>query len=177
MLSLYDRKNTYFVIGGILLYHLLVVGLCSFWAYKFLYITYVPGVILLISMFILLTTICDVLLYRFQLIDRFLIRICVGHRGMHCTLLWKKWCIEWDDICLFGITGFSNSYGMVLGFFSCDSHERYNKEKITEISRARIVFQVNKSRWELLSHYLPIDIQSKMDKALESKQDCYYRRR
>lgn len=174
MISLYNKKDTIMVVGGLIFLHISVCGLCIFWINKFLIQTYSPGIYGLLLFFISMTAVCDVLVYRVQGFSRLLIHCRIDCEGIHCSLLgFKKWTIKWSDICVFGITGYS--FGMGIIFLSTDSGEKYNKKKCIEVSSKRIVFEADEKRWRVVSAFMPDNIKKKLLKSMQDRCDTFYR--
>lgn len=173
---LFGKKNTILVIGGIIFYHLLVGALCAFFIYRFLIVTYNAGVFILLSLFIGATAICDILAHKVQAFSRFLVRCKVDCEGVHCMYLGKKWCIMWKDVHVFGMTGFSSITQTGVVFLSSNLREKYQQNTLTLISNNRIAFSINQKRWKAFSIHMPADIKRKLEKAINSAQDCYFRR-
>ena len=175
MYLLFDKKITYMVVCGMLFYHVLVVGLCSFWIYRFLIQTYDPSFFLLLAMFFAMTIVCDVLLYRVQGLRRLLIRVKGDERGIQCVIFRKKWHISWNDIHIFGVFGFSEQTSMPLAFLSCNAQEKYHRSKLAVVSTNRLVFQIGHTGWTHICQFMPQDMKNKFEKAIYAKQDCFYR--
>lgn len=173
---LYNKKDTYTVLIGMALYHLLTIGLCVFFAYRFIILSYNPGGYLVIAMLLSMIIVVDVLLWRIQGYSRFLVRCKFDQNGIHCNILHlKKWSILWKDICIYGLCGYTSPglYGIV--FFSSNKNEIYSKESCTIISRQRIVFQTDEKRWSQISEYMPEKMQKELWYSIQRKRDCYYR--
>ena len=176
-MCIYNKKMTYFVTGGLALFHLLVAGLCVFWSYTFLIASYDPSVFPLLAMFIGMTVLLDVIALRNQAFSRFFVRFRTDANGIHCAGLgWKKWSILWANIRVFGVLGYTPDTGMGIIFLSTDRNEKYSREKCVSISRQRIVFEADERIWKELSLYMPNDIKLKLRKSIDEKRDCYYRR-
>lgn len=174
MISLYNKKDTIMVVGGLAFLHISVCGICIFLINRFLIQTYDPGVYVLLLFFISMTVVCDVLMYRVQIFSRLLVRCRIDREGIHCSLLGlKKWTIRWNEICVFGITGYS--FGMGIIFLSTDSGEKYSKKKCIEVSSKRIVFEADEKRWRVISAYMPDDMKKKLLKSMQDRCDTFYR--
>ena len=133
MIGLFNKRDSIIVIGGLVIYHILVCILCFFWIKKFLVYNYDPSVYLLIFMFVSITLLCDVLLYRVQVFKRFLLRCKFCNEGIYCTLFGiRNWKIKWDDICIFGTCGYSTMNDRGIIFLSTDRNEKYDNKKIVE---------------------------------------------
>ena len=169
--GLYSKKETYLVVGGIFFLHLLVIGLCIFWCWRFLWNNYDPGGFVLIFMFVGGLIICDVLLTKVQGLSRFLVRCKVDCTGIHCSMPFKKqWHIAWADIRTYGLLGLNNSISYAQCFLSTNS-SIMDGNHLTILSDKRIVFQINSPLWFALMEYLPIDIKRKLLKALKEGHD------
>lgn len=173
---LYGRKHTILVIGGLVLYHILVFALCVFFIWKFLLSTCDASVFLLLGLLVCPMIICDILAAKMQVFSRFLIRCWTDTKGIHCVRLGKRWNIRWSDICIFGITGFSSITQTGVIFLSNDPSEKYQQDKLTIVTDKRIAFSFDKQRWDIFSIYMPDDIKKKLQKAISNAYDCYYRR-
>ena len=175
-MMLYSKKDSCMVIGGIVLYHVLVACLVVFWIYRFLIIDFDPGVFILLGIFIFGTALTDIMICRIQGFSRFLIRCQVDKNGIYCSGIGLgKWTILWKNIHVFGTIGNESPGESVLIFLSTDSDEKYSKEKCASISKNRIVFQSTGTIWKSISEHLPGDIKTKIDNALNGKYDCFYR--
>ena len=175
-MMLNNKKDSCVVIGGIVFFHVLVACLSIFWIYRFLIIDFDPGVFVLLGIFVFGTTITDIMLCRIQGFSRFLIRCRVEKNGIYCSRIGLgKWTILWKDIHVFGTIGSALPGNVVLIFLSTDTGEKYSKENCVRISQKRIVFQSTATIWKSISEYLPGDIKTKIDNALNGKYDCFYR--
>ena len=173
---LFGKKDTIVVIGGMILCHILDCGLCMFFVYKFLIITYDAGVFLLLGVLMGPLIICDIMALKQQAFSRFLVRCKVNQEGIHCSYIGKKWSIKWCDIHIFGITGFSSFTQTGIVFFSADPSEKYQAKLLTLISNKRICFSINEKRWRTFSAHMPDAMKRKLEKAIDGAHDCYYRR-
>ena len=177
MLTLYNKKDSALVVGGLVFLHCLVAILCAFWIYKFIFLEYNEGVWFLLVLFVGAITICDILICQVQGFRRFLVRCNVDDKGIHITEPGRKSRrIYWEDISVFGITGFSSPMKSGILFLSCDTSEKYDVKQVININNERIVFQVNEEKWNKISVYMPDDIKRKLQVAIEKKVDCFCRR-
>lgn len=176
MIGLYNKKDSIIVVGGLVIFHVLICLLCLFWINKFAIQDYNPSVYLLLLMFISITVICDMSLYRIQGFRRFLVKCRITNQGIHCTLLGlKKWEIKWNEICIFGTLGYSNTNDRGVFFLSTDSGEKYNREKCAEVNAKRIVFEANPQIWKAVSEYMPDNIKYKLQKAMQERCNTFYK--
>jgi len=174
---LFGKKNTIMVIGGIVFLHVLDGMLCGFFVYKFMMITFDPGVFVLLFVLLGPLVICDTMAKNTQAFSRFLVRCTMDSEGIYCTSIAKKWRIRWDDICIFGVTGFSSTLKKGIAFLSSDSDEKYQKKTLTHISQKRLAFSVEDGIWENFRAYMPEDIRKKLEKSINNTYDCFYRRK
>ena len=174
--GLYSKKDTYFVIGGIVLLHVLVIGLCMFWCYRFLWNSYDASVFILLILFLGGLILCDVLLSKVQGLSRFLVRCKVDHTGLHCSMPFKKnWSITWEDIHTYGLMGINNPVSYVQCFFSVD-RSMPDVNQLVNLSDKQIVFQVNTPLCVAVMQYLPKDIKTNLLKAQKEGKDRAFRR-
>ena len=173
-IGLYNKLDSWYVVGVLSFLHVLTAALCVFFIYRFMIVNYDSEVWVLLLMFIVPLVIIDVGLYRFQLISRFLIRCYFDEKGIHCVLGLKKWNILWDDICFVGVTGFSAT-GVGIIFLSTDKGEYFNKKKAIMISDKRIVFEANDKIWSNLSTYMPPKMRDRLQKAINERRECDFR--
>ena len=171
---LYNKKDTYMVIGGIVFYHLLVFALCVFWFYKFIIVEFSATVIALLLFFFLMTILCDYLLARVQGFSRFFSKCKIDSDGLHCYYcLKKKWDISWRDISIYGIHGFdSNSLYITLYFTKAAT---LHKQDIFKLCDSLISFQLNEKRWGKIKNYIPSDICTNIQRSLHEKRDYFFR--
>lgn len=176
-MRLYDKHSTYLVIGGMIFIHALVFALCTFFIYRFVIVTHDPSVYFLVSLLIGGVIICDVLAHPTQAVSRFFVRFKVDAVGILCYGIgWKSWKIEWDAICVYGIEGFSGSYGVPLMFLSTDVNEKFDCNRFALLTSQRIVFQVRDETWAEVSKYMPVRMREQLKNAIETSTDCYYGR-
>ena len=175
-MGLYNKRDSYLVVGGLAFLHLLAAGLCAFFVYRFLISSYDPGVYLLLAILVGSMVLCDVGLYQAKVFSRFLTRFKADAEGIHCRLGLKKWNVLWNDIHVFGIIGFTPWTGMGIIFLSTDADEKYSRKKCVSISGKRIVFQAEERIWSEISTYMPDDIKVKLRDSVDNKRDCFYRR-
>lgn len=175
MIGLFNKKDTFIVVWGMLFLHALCVGLCVFFVYQFIVVTYDSGVFALLFILIGGLTLIDVMCYRIQAVSRFLVRCSIDEKGIHCVCLGrKKWSIFWKDIRIAGIIGYATT-GIGLIFLSIDKNEKYNKTTCIKISNKRIVFQAEERIWAKFSENMPGNMKLKLQRSMEEKRDCYYR--
>ena len=176
MISIYDKKTSYAVIGGLAGLHILVATLCGFWIYRFLIISYDPSVFVLLALFAGMTILCDVLVFKIQIVQMCLTRCYLNQTGVYSSILGiKRWSLLWDDICFFGIEGYATGTGMVILFFSCDAKGFSKKQDMFRLSDKQVFFQISKDRWNRICQHIPPHMQKKLQKSFEREQDCYYR--
>lgn len=175
-MRLYDKSTTYSILGGIVFLHGIILGLCIFWIYRFLIITYDPSVYLLIGGIIGMLVFCDILLHQSHVVGRFLIRCKFDETGIYCYGLgWKSWRINWADVCFYGIEGFSQ-YNFGILFISADANEKFDVKRYADITPLRIVFQVRDEIWQDLERYMPNDMKQKLFACSQKRHDCFYLR-
>lgn len=178
VVTLYRRSSTYFVLFGMILMHVFIVFLCSFFCYRFWYQEFDPAVFLLLAMFIIPTVAVHILSHPHQALSRFLVRCRVDVKGLHCFGVgWRRWDIAWQDICVYGIQWQGSSdypYGLI--FFSKDTKESFNIKRYTILNPDRVVFEVRPELWQLLCQFMPQDICGKLGWSMESKRNSFYRR-
>lgn len=178
MKGLYNMKDTVMVLGGIILYHIILFVLCLFWIQKFLINSFDPGVFPLLFLFLAMTIICDISLYRVQAFTRFLVRWKADEKGILCTILQaKKWRIDWNDITVFGTMGYSSTNHQGMFFLSTDYKEKYHPKKCVEVTAKRIVFEASPKLWKAVSTYMPEDIKVKLLAAIKDCCNTFYRRK
>lgn len=176
MITLYNKKDAYIVIGGLVFYHILIIMLCTFWVHRFIFVSFNPDVLFLLALFIGGTIYTDVLISRIQGFSRFFLRCKVNERGIHCVGLGrKKWSIMWSDIRVYGITGFCSPSKSPLIFLSTDPDEKPNSYIITNISQKRIAFQATASTWNTFAEYMPTEMRKKIHMSYHQKRDCFYK--
>lgn len=174
--GLYNRRETVLVIGGIMLLHFLIIGLCIFWCWKFLWNDYDPGVFVLLVMFIGGLIICDILLARVQGVSRFLLRCNVDYAGIHCYMPFNKyWHIAWTDIRTYGLFGLNDPVSYIQCFFSADC-SIMDRNQLATLSEKQISFQVNSPLYFAIMEYVPMDIKAKLLKTLAEGKDRVFRR-
>lgn len=175
-MPLYNKKDTYFVLFGIMAFHMLTLGLCLFFTYKFLVVSYdYSGYVLLVFLFSLIV-IVDIMLWKSQGYSRFLVRCMFDPNGIHCRILgFRQWQIRWDDICVYGLCGYGipGCYG--IAFFSTDEKELYDRKKCVSISKHRIIFQVTDSHWSRISEYMPVKMKTDLEHSIDKEINCFYR--
>ena len=166
--SLYNKKDTYFVVGGIIFIHALALGLCSFWVYRFLYVTYDPGVYILLAFFLGMTILCDISLSRVQGFSRFLFRCKVDKQGFCVHKPFGKVLqMNWTDIQSYGLLCMYSDFSYNLLFFSTHKHEK--RVEAVVISSERISFQIDSKKWEEIKEYIPSDMSDNLQTAIHSK--------
>jgi len=175
-MPLYNRKDTYFVLFGITAFHILTLGLCAFFTYKFLVEFHDPGGYVLLVFLLSLIVIVDIALWKSQGFSRFLIRCRFDSNGIYCTIFWfKQWLIRWDEICVYGLCGYGIPGAYGIAFFSIDENEQYDRKKCVSISKCRIVFQVTNVRWARISEYMPDKMKKDLGYSIEKEKNCFYR--
>jgi len=176
-MPLYNKQTTFLVVSGYIFMHMLILGLSSFFVYRFITDGYDSGWIVLILMFMFMLLVVDIQLSKFQIFSRFWVRCDFDSTGICCRCFLKnKWNIAWQNICVFGTIGYTPNTGMGIIFLSCDQNEKYEREKCILISEKRIVFEANQYIWAKLSEFMPSDIRYKLESAIHSGRDCWYRR-
>lgn len=176
---LYNKKDTFVVVIGIVFCHVLIIGLCINFAYKFLILSYIPTAYVLLVMMLSMLAVMDIICHKYNAFRRFLILCSFDHEGITCSYLGlKKWKLMWDSICVYGIDGNTSSskyslYGVI--FFSTDPCEKYGKETCYRISNRRIVFQADIKKWLKIKEYMPEKMQANLEDSIYGKRDCYYR--
>ncbi len=174
-ISLYDRKASFMVVAGIIFMHGATLVLCAFWIYRFLILTYDPGVFFLLIMFLGILILCDWQLSRIQGFFRFLIRCNIDHIGIHCSIMgMKKWCIRWCDIRAYGTIGLDNQNYMNLIFFSTRKHQSPKPKELIYASEEQIVFQFRQGIWVTLKQYMPTDMSGNIQKSLDAGHDRFF---
>lgn len=167
--SLYNKSDTYLVVGGMVFYHILVLGLCAFWVYRFAFVSYNPDVFVLIAIFVFGTMLCDILLSRVQGFSRFLIRCKINKQGFTFHKPFgKSYQIDWTDIQSYGLLCLYSDFSYNLLYFSKCKHER--NVKTSEISAERISFQIDPMKWDAIKWYIPSNISANIQIAMDSKR-------
>lgn len=176
MISLFSRKNTYLIIGGLASYHLLIGVLFAFWIGRFLVQSYDPSVFLLLALFSGITILCDILVWKAQVIHMFLVRCRVDNIGIHCHMLGlKKWSILWSDIRIFGVAGHADSTQARILFFDSNNKAAIQHKSLHYVTDKHIIFEFDASKWALLSCHMPDGMRKKLQYALDRGRDCYHR--
>lgn len=174
--GLYSKKDTYLVVGGIVLLHLLVIGLSVFWCYRFLWNYYDASVFVLLILFWGGLILCDVLLSKVQGLSRFLVRCKVDYTGLYCSMPFKKkWSILWKDVHTYGLLGINNPVSYVQCFFSVD-RSIPDVNQLVNLADNQIAFQIDTPLWVAVMQYLPKDIKTNLLKAQKEGKDRGFRR-
>ena len=179
-MRLYDKQATLTVIGGILLMYGLCLGLCGFFVYRFLILTFDPTVFFLLGIVLCPLILFPILSRRSHAFGRFLLRCRFDETGISCYGLgWKRFTLRWDDICLYGIDGYGKhgSYSMGILFLSTDPEEHFDPKRYAEISMRRIVFGVRDEIWGKLGTHMPEEMKKRLMACARAKQNCFYVRR
>lgn len=178
-MKLYDKYTSNVILIGISLYHVLALSLSAFFCYRFLIQSYDPTVYLLLLLLIAPLIIMDILLRKDRMFKRFLIRCKFNEKCIFCYgLLWKSWEIPWSEISTYGITGYAHedrTYPII--FFSLDSSELYEKNKIFAVNQQRVVFQMREEIWPELSEFMPDDMKKQLRYSIDSQRNCFCKRR
>lgn len=173
--SLFNKKDTYLVVGGMVFYHLIVLVLCSFWIYRFIIVSYDPDVFVLLALFFFGTILCDILLSKVQGFSRFLIRCVVDKQGFHCqNCFGKSWKLNWADVQSYGLQCVYSDFSYNLLYFSRDKHVK--SLDFSDISSDRISFQIDFIRWDAIKWFIPSDIRNNIQTAIDSKKSCFFSR-
>lgn len=176
-MPLYNKKTTYSVIGGLLFLHVLCFGLSMFFIYKFMFLTYDPAVFVLLIIIIGSVMLVDLVSNRTQAISRFFLRCTLNKDGIICRGPgFKAWNIRWDEICFYGISGFTLPYRMGIIFLSKNPKEVFNKDKFAELTNQRIVFEACDETFDKLRIYMPTEMQDRLLVSMKSQKDCCFRR-
>ncbi len=155
----YDAFRQAFVISGLLIMHLLVLGLCTFFSYQFLIISVDYSAILLICVLLVPLIVADILGSQHQTFKRFLLYYKISASGIEgCGLGWKSWNIPWDDIRIYGLTGITT--GIPLLFFSKNPNEDCSRKIVGQIGTQKVVLQLRTKAWDALADYMPQDIKN-----------------
>ena len=175
-MPLYDKKTTYMVNGGIAFFHILIAILCTFTINKFLILSYNPSAYILLLLLISCVLIPDILAIPLQGFSRFWVRYKVNESGILCYGFgWKKWRIEWNKICTYGIVGYADNPKMVMIFISVDPSEKFDRHTVYLLTDKRVILQVNQRNWGALNQYMPDKMKNRLAKAIQNKEDCFYR--
>ena len=170
-------RSMYMIIWGIPFIHLLDLGLCGFFVNRFLIKTYDPDVFLLLFLFLGMLILIDVLSIKYRIVQRCFLRFQMDHEGLKWYLIKaKQTSLAWSEIQTYGIVGYdriNQPYAFV--FFSKNSRERNDLQQKMHLSDQRIVIQIRKETLCIMEQYLPRDMK-KILSAIETKQDCFYRR-
>jgi len=172
---LYNNYISNFIISGIIFMNVLALGLCAFFAYRFLIADYDSGGYVLILMLLGILVCVDILLCRQQIITRFLVWCKIDHTGLHCSLLWKKWTILWKDVHTFGIFGYKK-VGFGLMFFATWSHPIKNDDELVGINKEQVLFEIRPQTWNALKKYMPVDLYERLYRQVNGKRDCFFKR-
>ena len=177
-MRLYSLRSMFPVIVGIPIMHLLVVSLCAFFTQRFLMETYDPIVIVLLIAFLGPVLYVDFALYHLQIYHRCFLRFKADETGIRCYGIGvKTWRIAWNEICVYGITGYdTKNQPYALLFLSKDSREDTNLKQKILINNRRIVIQVRDEVLVALNQYMPQDIKKRVSTAVEQKSDFFCRR-
>ena len=177
-MRLYDRYHTYYILFGILLMHLLILGLCTFFCYRFVVVDFDGSVLFLLVFLVASLVVCDILLLRTKSIVRMLVRCKVSDVGIYCYgLFLKSWWVKWSDVCAYGTFTYRFGYEMNYLFFSTNPLEKGDSKMAGEISKNRVVFQVRQEIVDYIRPFLPSDIAKRLFEAGELKAGCFYRRK
>ena len=178
-MRLYSLRSMFPVIVGIPIMHLLVVSLCAFFTQRFLMETYDPIVIVLLIAFLGPVLYVDFALYHLQIYHRCFLRFKADETGIRCYGIGvKSWRILWNEIRMFGITGYdTKNQPYALIFFSKKGQEDTGIKQKVQINNDRIVIQVRHEVLTVLNQYMPKDIKKRIATSVEQKSDFFYRRR
>lgn len=177
MIYPYGKRNVLLVVGGLIFYHLLVIALCLFWIYRFLILTFNPGVILLLAMFGVSTAVCDCMLHKVNGFGRFLVCYRFSREGILYMKLGKKTQqILWTEIKAFGIYGFADTHQFPVVYFSKNWGDGSVPDGGMAPLEHMIQFRLSKAIWEKHSCYFPSDVVEKLKKAVVTQRDCYIKR-
>ncbi len=171
----YDAFTQAFVISGLLIMHLLVLGLCTFFSYQFLIISVDYSAILLICVLLVPLIVADILGSQHQTFKRFLLYYKISASGIEgCGLGWKSWNIPWDDIRIYGLTGITT--GMPLLFFSKNPNDDCSRKIVGQIGTQKVVLQLRNKAWDALADYMPQDMKKRLDPAIQEKREIFLKR-
>ena len=174
---LYGKKTTCFVAGGLLFLHLLCIGLSGFFIYRFLIVSYDPSVFILLAILIGGLVVVDITTHQVQVFGRLLVRCKFTMEGIICYGIGMgKWCIQWEKICFYGITGYSLPYNMPIVFLSADPKEKYDEKNVSRLTKQRVVFELRQEILGMLQLYMPADMIKRMEAAIDSKRDMFFRK-
>ena len=174
MIAPFGRKNSIVVIGGMLLYHIIVFALCVFFICKFLIYDYDPTVFLLLVMLCGSAIFLDVLFCKYRIWGRFLAQYKVNPTGILYTCFGNKRIFLWSEICVYGVIGYSSLVKEGMVFFSIDPHENVSHILGDWMPEKRIIFQV-KNSWDKIKQHIPDKIKGDLDKTILAKEDRFFR--
>jgi len=175
IMKLYERSVTAFLAGGLIFMHILILGLSALFTYKFLIVEYDENAYLLVGMLIGMLALCDILLWRGDVHERIFGKARINKDGILCYgFCMRKRMMNWDDICIYGVTG--ESVGYLLIFLSTDRNEKADERSKVAINRKRVVFSARKEVIAELEKYMPSDMAYRIKRAVNNKTSCYNKR-
>lgn len=118
------------------------------------------------------------IIWKYRIMARYLMRCRFDYVGIRCFYpLWGRFSLNWEDVRTYGLINSSAGYkSMVLVFLSTDPHEMYDRQKIYEISKKRLVFEYRPGFWEAFVEFMPNDIRKRLDESMSSGRGCYVKR-
>ena len=182
--GLYDKSTTVFILVGITMMYVIVLGLCAFFVKQFVVDAIDTtgsvdlGVIPLLAIFLIPAFVVIPLLSRKSYaLERYLLRCHFSEKGIYCFgLFWKPFWIPWDEIRTYGLQGYRYSYASLVFLFFSTKKEYYKNKNIAQISPNRIVFQLRDEILPPLLEFMPSDIRLRLEEAIEKEKTLYIQR-
>lgn len=167
LLDKYVRRT---ILYGIALLHILVLSLSAFFIYRFVYLLNDNSGYVLPVAFLLALLYIDIGLYKGDMHKKIFGKATFDKEYISCSCLSEKWKINYKEICIYGVVGSSI-------FLSIDCNEKDDLHTKVSINKKRIVIEAREEVLEKIEEFLPQEMTWRINRAIDNKADCYYKKR